>query len=48
MRKIFYSEPLTGFSKNADKTLADDQNKTGTIHQKYNANLQEVYENNEG
>ena len=48
MRKNVYSEPLTGFSKNAHKTLADDQNKTGTIHQKYNANLQEVYENNEG
>ena len=48
MRKNFYSEPLTGFSKNAYKTLADHENKTGTIHQKSYANLQGDYENNEG
>ena len=34
MTKNLYSEPLTGFSKNAHKRLADHQNKTGTIHQK--------------
>ena len=34
MTKNFYSEPLTGFSKNAHKTLADHQNKSGTIHPK--------------
>ena len=34
MTKKLYSEPLTGFSKNAHKRLADHQNKTGTIHQK--------------
>ena len=32
--KNFYSEHLTGFSKNAHKRLADHQNKTGTIQQK--------------
>ena len=34
MTKNLYSEPLTGFSKNAHKSLADQQNKTGIIHQK--------------
>ena len=34
MTKNLYSEPLTGFSKNAHKRLADHQNKSGTIHQK--------------
>ena len=34
MTKNFYSEPLTGFNKNAHKRLADHQNKTSTIHQK--------------
>ena len=34
MAKNLYSEPLTGFSKNAHKRLADHQNETGTIHQK--------------
>ena len=34
MTNNFYSEPLTGFSKNAHKTLADHQNKSGTIHPK--------------
>ena len=34
MTKNLCSEPLTVFSKNAHKRLADQQNKTGTIHQK--------------
>ena len=34
MTKNFYSEPLTGFNKNAHERLADHQNKTSTIHQK--------------
>ena len=34
MIKNLSSEPLTGFSKNAYKRLADHQNKTGTVHQK--------------
>ena len=34
MTKNLYSEPLTGFSKNAHIRLADHQNKAGTIHQK--------------
>ena len=34
MTKNLYSEPLTVFSKNAHKRLADHQNKTSTIHQK--------------
>ena len=34
MTKNLYSEPLTGFSKNAHKRLADHQNKSGTIQQK--------------
>ena len=34
MTKNFYSEPLTGFNKNAPKRLADHQNKTSTTHQK--------------
>ena len=34
MTKNVYSEPLTGFNKNAHKRLADHQNKTSTIHQK--------------
>ena len=34
MTKSFYSEPLTGFSKNAHKRLADHQNNTRPIHQK--------------
>ena len=34
MTKNFYSEPLTGFNKNAHKRLADHQNKTSTTHQK--------------
>ena len=33
-QKNLYSEPLNGFSKNAHKTLADHQNKIGTIHQR--------------
>ena len=33
-QKNFYSEPLTGFIKNAHKRLADHQKKTGTIRQK--------------
>ena len=31
--KKLYSEPLTGFSKNAHERLADHQNETRTIHQ---------------
>ena len=34
MTKNLYSEPLTSFSKNAHKRLADHQNKSGTIQQK--------------
>ena len=34
MTKNLYPEPLTSFSKNTHKRLADHQNKTGTIHQK--------------
>ena len=34
MAKNLYSEPLIGFSKSANKRLADHQNKTGTIHRK--------------
>ena len=34
MTKKFYSEPLSGFNKNAHKRLADHQKKTSTIHQK--------------
>ena len=34
MIKNLYSEPLTGFSKNAHKRLAHHQNKSGTIYQK--------------
>ena len=33
MTKKLYSEPLTGFSKNAHERLADHQNETRTIHQ---------------
>ena len=34
MAKDLYSEPLTDYSKNEHKRLADHQKKTGTIHQK--------------
>ena len=33
MSKILYSERFTGFNKVAYERLADQQNKTGTIHQ---------------
>ena len=33
MTKISYSERFTGFNKVACERLADQQNKTGTIHQ---------------
>ena len=33
MTKISYSERFTGFNKVAYERLADQQNKTGTIHQ---------------
>ena len=39
MTKKLYSEPSTGFSKNAHKKLVDHQNKTGTMDQKKCANL---------
>ena len=34
MTKDLYSEPLTGLGKNVHKSLADHQNKAGSIHQK--------------
>ena len=34
MTKNWHPEPLTGFSRNAHKRLADHQNKTDNIHQK--------------
>ena len=41
MTKKLYSEPLTRFSKNAHKRLANHQHKTGTIPQK----VMPIYDN---